>query len=71
MELLYLPLPLALRNRVKAFIDICVDRLSRGIGGVLLLFLTAKPLHLGVKGIAVVVIALSVVWIVYFSDRAP
>jgi ATP:ADP antiporter, AAA family len=65
MELLYLPLPLALRNRVKAFIDICVDRLSRGIGGVLLLFLTAKPLHLGVKGIAVVVIALSVVWIVY------
>ena len=36
MELLYMPLPQELRNRMKAFIDICVDRLSRGIGGVLL-----------------------------------
>jgi ATP:ADP antiporter, AAA family len=69
MELLYMPLPLALRNRIKAFIDICVDRLSRGIGGVLLLLLTTSSLHLGVRGIAAVVIALSVVWIVY-SHRA-
>jgi ATP/ADP translocase/HEAT repeat protein len=65
MELLYLPLPLALRNRIKAFLDIFVDRLSRGIGGVLLLFLTAKPLHLGVRGIGAVVIALSIIWVVY------
>jgi ATP:ADP antiporter, AAA family len=64
MELLYMPLPLALRNRIKAFIDVCVDRSSRGIGGVLLLFLTTGPLHLGVKGIAVLVITLSVVWII-------
>ncbi len=65
MELLYMPLPVALRNRIKAFIDISVDRFSRGIGGVLLLLLTARPLHLGVKGISVVVIILSVIWIVY------
>src|ERR1700733_8244266 len=65
MELLYMPLPLALRNRIKAFIDICVDRLSRGIGGVLLLFLTTSSLHLGVRGIGVIVIALSAAWIVY------
>src|ERR1700722_4447168 len=65
MELLYMPLPLALRNRIKAFIDICVDRLSRGIGGVLLLFLTTSSLHLGVRGIGVIVIALSGAWIVY------
>jgi len=37
MELLYMPLSRELRNRVKAFIDISVDRLSRGLGGVLLL----------------------------------
>ena len=65
MELLYMPLPLALRNRIKAFIDICVDRLSRGLGGVLLLFLTAGSLHMGVRGIALIVIALSLVWIVF------
>jgi len=65
MELLYMPLPLALRNRIKAFVDICVDRLSRGIGGVLLIFLTTGYLHLGVKGISVVVIVLSAVWVVY------
>ena len=65
MELLYMPLPLALRNRIKAFIDICVDRLSRGIGGVLLLLLTTSGLHLGIRGISVMVIALSGVWILY------
>src|SRR5262249_10220773 len=65
MELLYMPLPIALRNRIKAFIDICVDRLSRGIGGVLLLFLTTGSLHLGVRGITVIVVTLCAIWIVY------
>ena len=64
MELLYMPLPLELRNRIKAFIDICVDRFSRGIGGVLLIFLTTAGLHLGVKGIALVVMGLCIPWIV-------
>jgi AAA family ATP:ADP antiporter len=63
MELLYMPLPLELRNRIKAFIDICVDRFSRGIGGVLLIFLTTAGLHLGVKGISVVVMLLCVPWV--------
>ena len=63
MELLYMPLPLELRNRIKAFIDICVDRFSRGLGGVLLIFLTTAGFHLGVKGIAVVVMLLCIPWI--------
>ena len=32
MELLYLPLPLDLRNRTKAFVDVFVDRFARGLG---------------------------------------
>ncbi|MBK9168264.1 MAG: HEAT repeat domain-containing protein [Bryobacterales bacterium] len=40
MELLYLPLPLELRNRTKAFVDIAVDRLGRGLGGILLVAFT-------------------------------
>jgi|SRR5579871_24771 len=65
MELLYMPLPVELRNRIKAFIDICVDRLSRGLAGILLLLLTTTSLHLGVKGIAVVVVILCLPWIVF------
>ena len=47
MELLYMPLSRELRNRVKAFIDISVDRLSRGLGGVLLLLLTGGMITWG------------------------
>lgn len=36
MELLYLPLPADLKNRTKAFVDIFVDRLGRGVAGILL-----------------------------------
>jgi ATP/ADP translocase len=69
MELLYMPLPTELRNRVKAFIDICVDRVSRGLGGLLLALLTTTSLHMGVRGLAVVVMGLCVPWI-YFSHLA-
>jgi HEAT repeat protein len=63
MELLYLPLPLELRNRIKAFIDICVDRLARGLGGLLLLVLTATSIDMGIKGLAVVTTILCIPWI--------
>ena len=63
MELLYMPLPGEVRNRIKAFIDICVDRLSRGVAGVLLLLMTTTALNLGVQGISVVVMALCIPWI--------
>jgi ATP:ADP antiporter, AAA family len=69
MELLYMPLPRELRNRVKAFIDVAVDRLSRGLGGVLLLALTGSTLHLGIRGISVVVIVVCGVW-AFFSMMA-
>jgi len=69
MELLYMPLPQDLRNRVKAFIDICVDRVSRGLGGLLLAILTTTSLHMGVRGLALVVMGLCVPWM-YFSYLA-
>ena len=69
MELLYMPLPQELRNRVKAFIDICVDRVSRGFGGLLLALLTNTSLHMGVKGLSIVVMGLCTPWI-YFSHLA-
>ena len=62
MELLYLPLPLALRNRTKAFVDVFVDRFARGLGGIILVVLTSV-LALPVKFVAVVVMVLSIAWI--------
>jgi ATP/ADP translocase len=41
MELLYVPLPADLKNRTKAFVDIFVDRMGRGLGGVILIFCTS------------------------------
>jgi ATP:ADP antiporter, AAA family len=69
MELLYMPLPQELRNRIKAFIDICVDRVSRGLGGALLILVTSKALHFGIKEIAFLVVFLCLPWM-YFSHLA-
>jgi AAA family ATP:ADP antiporter len=63
MELLYLPLPLELRNRTKAFIDVFVDRLSRGIGGMILV-LTTSVFALAPRYVAAIVMFFAVVWIV-------
>jgi ATP:ADP antiporter, AAA family len=62
MELLYLPLPLELRNRTKAFVDVFVDRLSRGIGGMILVFFTSV-IALKFAYFAIVVMVFSVLWI--------
>lgn len=62
MELLYVPLPAELKNRTKAFVDICIDRAGRGLGGLLLLLLTA--IHFSEpREIALATFALSCIWI--------
>ncbi len=68
MELLYLPLPLELRNRTKAFTDIFVDRFARGLGGMLLIVFS-NWLNLSVRYLALIVIVYAAVWIV-LSIRA-
>lgn len=62
MELLYLPLPLELKNRTKAFIDIFVDRFGRGLGGMLLILFTTV-LGFSPRTIAIVTAAFTVPWI--------
>lgn len=61
-ELLYLPLPLELRNRTKAFVDVFVDRLSRGLGGMILVLFTSV-VGLPPSRFAAVVLVISIVWI--------
>lgn len=62
MELLYVPLPAELKNRTKAFVDICIDRAGRGLGGLLLLALTAINFA-ETREIALATFVLSCVWI--------
>ena len=61
-ELLYLPVPQALKERTKVAIDLIVDRWGRGFAGLLLLGLTTG-LGLSVRGLGPVVGILVVVWI--------
>ncbi len=61
MELLYLPLPAELRNRTKAFVDIFVDRMGRGLGGMVLILCTAV-LTLKPTQIALVTAGFSLAW---------
>ena len=62
-ELLFLPIPLALKKRTKIFIDLFVDRWSRGLAGLLLL-LCVGVLGLGVREISLVVAALVCIWLI-------
>ncbi len=68
MELLYLPLPAELKNRTKAFVDIFVDRFARGLGGMLLVVVSAW-LSIETHHVSILVMVFCVVWIV-LSMRA-
>ncbi|MBZ5590752.1 MAG: hypothetical protein LAP39_00840 [Acidobacteriia bacterium] len=61
-ELFYMPLPLELRNRVKAFIDIFMDRAARGISGLMLLL--CIHWKFGVRGIALLTFCIAIPWVI-------
>lgn len=62
-ELLFVPLPEQLKNRVKVFIDLFVDHGAQGLTGLLLLGLTFG-MNLDVQEISVVIITLLVAWVI-------
>jgi AAA family ATP:ADP antiporter len=68
MELLYLPLPLELKNRTKAFVDIFVDRMARGLGGFVLVAYTAIVVKYykiqDLRVVSVLILLLSAGWMV-------
>ncbi len=67
-ELLFLPVPLAVKKRTKVFIDMFVDRWARGVAGGLLLLLIyvfdfdADPMG-AVRKIGFVVLAFLITWL--------
>ncbi len=62
-EVLFLPLPSALRQEVKPLVDVTVDRVSRGLGAVVLLILIQPwGLHVGWQQLSFVSLGLTVLW---------
>jgi len=60
-ELLFVPVPLEKKKRVKVFVDLFVDQGAQGVGGLLLLGL-AYGAGLSVQMLSVVTLALIAVW---------
>jgi AAA family ATP:ADP antiporter len=62
LEVLYLPLALSVKNRLKIWIDLFVERVSRGLGGLVILGATALG-SLTAPDLGYAVLALLVPWI--------
>ena len=62
MELLYLPVPVHVKNKVKTFIDVFVDSIATGLGGILLIIFTIV-LNISVSQVSLINIILVSLWI--------
>ncbi|THH41240.1 Npt1/Npt2 family nucleotide transporter [Neolewinella litorea] len=63
IEMLFLPLDEETKKRVKTYIDVFVDSLAGGLGGLLLILVT-QILHLSAPAISWVVLGLVAIWMV-------
>jgi AAA family ATP:ADP antiporter len=61
-ELLALPIPLHIKNKAKAFIDIFIRNFAQGFGGIVLIILTAG-LGFSIQSISLIILGLIAVWI--------
>ena len=65
VELLALPIPLNIKNKAKTFIDVFVDSLATGIGGVILILLI-NIMDWSTEFISLIIIAITGLWF-YFA----
>lgn len=70
LELLILPIPSQIKTQAKSLIDVLVDSLATGMGGLLLIFFT-RSLGLDAGQISLIVIPLIVLWIVLVFRIRP
>jgi AAA family ATP:ADP antiporter len=65
-ELLYLPVPARIKNQAKAFIDVFIDSLATGIGGLLLVvFIIGFGLSAG--HVSLMIIAFITIWVILLA----
>lgn len=65
IELLALPIPPEIKKQTKTYIDVVIDSVATGIGGLILIFLV-RGLDLSVRSISVMIIIMIAVWF-YFA----
>lgn len=63
LELLYLPVPISVKNRTKTFIDVFTDRFSKGIAAIIVILVTSV-LGLHYTSLSWIMMALSLSWII-------
>lgn len=63
LELLYLPVPIAVKNRTKTFIDVFTDRFSKGIAALIVLLFTSV-LGLHYTSLSWLMMGLALSWII-------
>lgn len=63
VEILWLPIPLEIKNRAKAWLDMFIDRVSRGLAGLIILGVTTL-LAMDALQVSRVVLLLVVSWLV-------
>jgi ATP:ADP antiporter, AAA family len=61
MELLALPIPRAIKNQTKTFIDVTIDSLATGLGGLILL-IVASLLNVPIRYISLITVLLIGFW---------
>jgi len=66
-ELLALPIPLSIKNKTKTFIDVFVDSVATGIGGIILILLV-NAFQLSTPFISLMIIAIIGLWF-YFAVK--
>jgi AAA family ATP:ADP antiporter len=64
VELLALPIPVEVKNQTKTFIDVVVDSLATGIGGLILIFVV-RGLDLSTGFISIIILVLVVGWLFF------
>ncbi|MEM6770637.1 MAG: Npt1/Npt2 family nucleotide transporter, partial [Bacteroidota bacterium] len=62
VEMLFLPVDKHVKNRIKIYIDVLIDSVAGGMGGLLLILFTA--LGFTALGISGLVLVLSIIWLV-------
>lgn len=61
-ELLSLPIPARIKNQTKTYIDLAVDSIATGIGGLILIFVI-KGLGLSTTFVSLIIIGLVMIWL--------
>lgn len=60
-EILWIPISASIKQKAKLFIDVVVERISRGIGGLLLLFLIMAA-SLGIRQLSIPTLVMLILW---------